>query len=124
MWFRGKFIKDDYNARDRVLAEIGFASYSEYLRSTLWRSIRAKVRERDRNLCLCGNPAAHVHHRNYYRQTMTGECLSALQCVCEACHTSKHKPEWMATRIYRRRMARLRGEIPPMSIDQIFTRKA
>ena len=65
----------------------GFGSYQEYLKSDLWKSIRARVLERDNYKCrLCGKHATQVHHRHYGIRTMKGKTLTHLMSVCGGCH--------------------------------------
>lgn len=76
-----------YALRNKVIEDMGFASYAEYLRSGLWRSIRARVLKRAKNHChICHGAATQVHHRRYYRKVMEGKWLSHLNAVCATCH--------------------------------------
>lgn len=78
----------DYELRGRLLAEMGFKTYSAYLGSSLWAEIRAKEVERDEGVCrLCfKNAAAQVHHSLYSRAVLLGEDLRWLTAVCGGCH--------------------------------------
>jgi hypothetical protein len=76
-----------YRNRDRLLASMGFGDYDSYLRSDLWRSIRAAVLHRDDGCCrLCGMPATEVHHRLYDEATMRGHEIEMLVSICRTCH--------------------------------------
>lgn len=75
-----------YRIRNQTLCDMGFASYDEYLRSPLWRSIRSRVLHRDRRLCLCGQAAKRVHHLDYEKQTLMGCRLTGMVSVCQSCH--------------------------------------
>ncbi len=78
-----------YIHRNKVLGEIGFGTYAEYLASPLWREIRAK-RLLTQNTCsCCTNTAIVLHHANYYRKLLLGDEKSVkrdLYPLCTSCH--------------------------------------
>lgn len=73
-----------YLDRNQLLLTLGFSSYPEYLRSSLWRSIRLK---RLKKRCsLCPNPAAQLHHLSYSKEVLLGLDGSKLVSLCRVCH--------------------------------------
>lgn len=76
----------EYEERDAVLRAIGFASYSDYLKSRKWARIRNRVLKKRGKCACCGDTANEVHHKDYRQQTMIGADLSGLVPVCSACH--------------------------------------
>lgn len=78
-----------YQQRDAVLAEMGFPTYLDYLRSPLYRSIRARIfKVCDR--CVCGKPATELHHRSYKRRYLEGrgKIHKFITPVCREHHES------------------------------------
>jgi hypothetical protein len=50
------------------LIRLGFDSYEEYLNSEHWRDVRRRFHESGRIfVCICGEPANHLHHETYER---------------------------------------------------------
>lgn len=74
-----------YDKRDGILKEMGYSSYSTYLKSPLWADIRLRALLGNRH-CGCGSPATQVHHREYTSANLTGESLRGLLPVCRYCH--------------------------------------
>lgn len=75
-----------YRERNATLAEMGYGGYSAYLASPQWKSIRRRIL-RDHPRCRrCSGAATQVHHTDYTRDTLAGECLSALVPICRDCH--------------------------------------
>ena len=68
-----------------------FEGYSEYLKSDKWKIKRAKVLERDNNICKAceTNKATQVHHLSY--QFVFDEPLFDLIAICTLCHDKIHK---------------------------------
>ncbi len=76
-------LDNPYRIRQQQLEALGFVSYEAYLRSALWRSIRARVLGK----CICcGRKGNTVHHASYDAATMRGERVDTLLCVCRGCH--------------------------------------
>lgn len=76
-----------YELRDAALLRNGFPSYKAYLKSDLWKSIRARVLERDSHTCfVCKGRAFQVHHRSYGDVTLRGDKIDKLISVCRGCH--------------------------------------
>jgi hypothetical protein len=70
---------------------LGFASYSEYLRSSHWRDIQTRYRESDlpQNCYCCGDgESVHLHHKTYER--IGAEDLTDLVPLCPRCHALVH----------------------------------
>lgn len=79
--------QEAYANRNRILADIGFVCYSNYLVSDLWKSIREKVLRRDRFQCFgCGHHAFQVHHRSYDVEVLKGININPLVAICRDCH--------------------------------------
>lgn len=75
----------------RVLHEMGYASYEEYLQSDLWMRIRKKVLKKARKLCAdCPSRATQVHHEAYTVENLKGMNLRFLVAVCDDCHHKRH----------------------------------
>jgi hypothetical protein len=99
---------------------LGFSTYQEYLKSDLWKQIRAKVLLRDGGLCrLCGKPASCVHHQSYVLNVMSGERLDDLYSVCDPCHLlvefasdGKKRPFKKVTSEFSRRLTLARSDAP------------
>lgn len=82
-----------YAKRDEILAELGFASYGDYLKSDLWASIRKRVWMRYKRCATCHRRAKHIHHADYFRDTLDGSRIESLVPVCRDCH---HRIEFYA----------------------------
>lgn len=77
--------------RDRAIKRIGLPSYSDYLKSELWRSIKERVYRKKGRLCvLCGKKASCVHHNLYGYKTLCGLNLKPLHPLCLDCHQGLH----------------------------------
>lgn len=77
----------DYQQRNRILKEMGFESYDEYLRSELWNSIRFRlIRSKGFTCECCGKRASQVHHSMYRKENLTGQSLRGMKAVCRDCH--------------------------------------
>ena len=76
-----------YARRLKHLRSLGFKSYPEYLKSDLWKRVRARVfLEKGQNCSLCANEATQVHHNRYHRNDLIGKKLSFLVPICRRCH--------------------------------------
>lgn len=80
--------------RRQILSRMGFPDYQTYLRSGLWRSIRAKILTPDAACVLCGGVPNQVHHSRYTDANLRGQSLDDLHPVCGDCH---HKAEVSST---------------------------
>lgn len=80
------------DARQKVLKQLGFATYGDYLASPLWKGIRIRVLARARYACqICSKPgryhrAVEIHHQSYDLDTMQGTTLDYLVALCHRCH--------------------------------------
>lgn len=80
---------DTYQGRAFWLAELGFASYADYLASPLWQTVRSKVlRKAKWRCCCCRGRATQVHHSRYHRNDLTGKNGKYLHAICGTCHQS------------------------------------
>lgn len=84
----------EYEARNQILASLGFPSYKDYLQSELWSRIRGQILDRDNRTCdACKRPASHVHHRKYTLENLSGKSLGWMVSLCPRCH---HNAEFNA----------------------------
>jgi len=73
--------------RAKALGRMGFASYRDYLKSPLWKLIRAAKLDLDPTCEICGrSKATTVHHLRYNEQTLRGKNSHALISTCRDCH--------------------------------------
>lgn len=87
--------QDNANRQAELLQQNAewWAKYSIYLRSQQWHKMRAKVLERDANLCQAclTNEAAHVHHLSYDLYNQLGKSAAfELVAICRSCHEQIH----------------------------------
>lgn len=76
-----------YRDRQYFLSQIGFSSYSAYLKSDLWKRIREDVFARKGRKCaVCYRSASQIHHTNYGKKTLLGLRLKNLHPICGTCH--------------------------------------
>lgn len=79
-------MSEEYQKRNRILKELGYLSYDAYLRSPLWRSIRARVLAANPLCWICDDPATEPHHMSYTRAGLMGTCLKTIISICHYCH--------------------------------------
>lgn len=78
---------NSYLSRAVNLRELGFESYSQYLASDLWKSIRRRVYAMCGDQCyLCPNRATQLHHNRYHKNDLSGKRLKFIKPVCGSCH--------------------------------------
>ena len=79
---------ETYRTRAEHLRTLGFSSYTLYLQSDLWYTIRRAVLKRDRHVCRCCMEAraTQVHHLKYSARVLRGENIGWLISVCAGCH--------------------------------------
>ncbi|HSG61647.1 MAG TPA: hypothetical protein VLA24_09460 [Pseudomonadales bacterium] len=68
-------------------------SYSQYLQTTEWHTIRRLVLDRDSHICQAclRNKAAHVHHLSYTLYNQIGRSAAfELVAICRPCHEKIH----------------------------------
>lgn len=76
-----------YESRNLILRKMGFRSYAEYLKSDLWKRVRASMFKRKDRLCyICSDPAYTGHHNRYRESDLNGETIKHLHPICEKCH--------------------------------------
>jgi hypothetical protein len=75
-----------YNSRNALLRGMGYQTYTHYLRSQLWKSIRGKKLARDKTCYACGRTARQVHHSEYSFANLSGQSERGLYSVCKGCH--------------------------------------
>ena len=76
-----------YAVRDKILANMGYACYADYLRSDRWKKIRLRALKRDKFCCrFCGDRATQVHHSRYDKRVLLGQSLKGLCACCAVCH--------------------------------------
>jgi hypothetical protein len=65
-------------------------SHREYLKSALWKKVRAKALEHHGNICSkCNEFGTDVHHL-YYPEFWGEEEMSDLMVLCRSCHDAIH----------------------------------
>lgn len=76
-----------YTQRNETLLEMGFKDYKQYLRSPLWKRIRAAKMKKDPECFSCGKvKRLQVHHSVYDRRVLEGTTDEGLYTVCSRCH--------------------------------------
>jgi len=77
-----------YISRNELLKKLGLGpSYQQdYLKSSLWKSIRRRQLNSNPNCCRCNDPAEEVHHSMYSRENLLGLSLTGLHSICRHCH--------------------------------------
>lgn len=76
----------EYQQRNSLLLELGYKSYSQYLRSDKWAEIRGLKLQRDPECFGCRKPARQVHHGKYTKENLLGDTARDLYSVCKRCH--------------------------------------
>lgn len=79
-------IHNCYEIRNRNLSELGYSSYSEYLKSNDWKSIREDVLLEFPCCILCDRKSCQVHHTSYSYKVLLGLLPGCLVALCEKCH--------------------------------------
>ncbi len=79
-------------AKRRASSKNWHERYEQYLKSSDWKELRAKVLERDNMQCKsCGcSEATEVHHLTYDGYNAGFTPLWQLESVCRPCHESIH----------------------------------
>lgn len=76
-----------YRERNRLLRQMGFPTYADYLKSLLYQKIRQRALDLHGYHCeVCGALADELHHSDYSEETLKGANLSGLVPLCEADH--------------------------------------
>lgn len=67
--------------------KLGFKTYSDYLKSELFKKIKEEVFKIHSNICICcKNEATQVHHMKYTDQNILGKNYKYLVPICGKCH--------------------------------------
>lgn len=75
----------NYIERNRILSDLGYNSYAEYLKSPVWQRLHdAMLNSRPQCEC-CLSPATQVHHRRYTVDSLT-KVTCDLVPLCRYCH--------------------------------------
>ena len=81
---------EEYADRNKLLIELGYRDYKHYLRSSLWKTIRARKIEQDPECYGCNRGddriTLQVHHGKYTEANLTGKSLEHLFTICARCH--------------------------------------
>lgn len=73
----------------KILHNMGFSNYRDYLQSSLWWNIRTIVLSIHNYQCLlCPLRATQIHHISYSKKVLTGDDFSKLIPICHSCHES------------------------------------
>lgn len=75
-----------YQKRNEFLKTLGYKSYYEYLKSPLWKKIRARQLKKHPQCKFCNKPASQVHHKIYTELNLTGKSSGYLISICRPCH--------------------------------------
>lgn len=83
-----------FQERDDALAQLGFASYSDYLASDLWQWVRGLLKDkRECQACKCTTGLAW-HHRDYSIPILVGNfCDDSIVRLCNKCHNAIHQED-------------------------------
>ena len=77
-----------YGERNKIIYKLGFASYTDYLRSDLWKEVRGRVLKRRYGCKICPKIANQVHHIYYTYENLSGKSLNGLWSLCAECHVA------------------------------------
>lgn len=79
--------RGDDRCDDKAFRSLGFATYREYLESSIWSAVREMVFDRKGHKCvICDRPATQVHHSRYGMRELIGTRFKHLHPICTACH--------------------------------------
>ena len=127
---RGLFNGRTYESRARVLRRMGFRSYAEYLKSDLWREVKARMfKVKGTNCYLCNRPAYTGHHNRYHEDDLNGNRLKFLHPICQKCHSEieRHsdgtKTEFYEARQRYNRARRMRSALGHQQDGECFANK-
>jgi len=92
---KGEKLKQEYEEeRSKRLTNLREMSYSEYLKTEHWYSVRTRALKRANfrcQLCNAANTKLHVHHRTYINRGC--EQNNDVIALCEDCHRKFHNIE-------------------------------
>ena len=95
----GRLHMIEFQSYYRNISDIGKSpkiSYSEYLESELWDSIKQRLWKKGKRACQsCGNKNIVYHHLKYNYPVLKGKsnALKWIIPLCNNCHYVNHKPE-------------------------------
>lgn len=100
-----RFYKEHPEVKNKIINNL-HRKYTDKIRGTGWRIIRAKYLVDNPNCALCGNPGNEVHHINNKGRslgTRSGKLMDNrtenLQTLCKRCHSSiSSKHRWAKVR--------------------------
>lgn len=76
-----------WGEQKRVLKEMGYSDYRDYLSGLVWANIKEKVLEHHKNRCvICSRNATTIHHRCYTEAVLKGLDITSLEPLCWDCH--------------------------------------
>lgn len=77
-----------YIKRNMFLKRMGYLTYSQYLESKLWQSIRTRVLLKINYCVFCmSKHRLQVHHLLYSKKNLSGKTINNLITVCNNCHS-------------------------------------
>ena len=77
----------DWKEQKRVLKDLGYSDYSDYLAGIVWANIRERVLKLHKSRCtICGRNATTIHHREYTEEVLRGIDITSLEPLCWDCH--------------------------------------
>jgi len=81
-----RLVRICYKERNQNLKILGYVSYRDYLKSSLWQSIRERVFAISKRCFVCGESGKEVHHFGYGLEVLKGKDIAKLKCICRNCH--------------------------------------
>jgi len=77
----------NWEMQKKVLKEMGYNNYREYLAGVVWANIRERVLELHKHKCtICNRKATTIHHREYTEEVLRGSRIESLEPLCWDCH--------------------------------------
>ena len=83
----------EYKNRDKILEELGYDDYIDYLKGDLWTEIRDQILKESKYTCVCCDNeyldetlVMQVHHMVYTKENLSGESIYGLVAICRTCH--------------------------------------
>lgn len=88
-------LSEVYGNRSKKLTDLGYGSYSEYLRSEEWAFIKKKIRERSGpkwNFCnVCASKSNLDVHHSTYEVIGDRNPGNSVKILCRECHGQLHE---------------------------------
>lgn len=77
----------NWNEQKKLLKELGYDSYRDYLSGIIWANIHDKVFEVKGKKCvICNRDGTVIHHRCYTESVIRGTDIAPLEILCWDCH--------------------------------------